>query len=217
MMSNNYRAHLDGLLAKLEDENAHSRIFGYLVTRALLGRLSGEHQIDAAGRVLQVMGLEQLAGIEGFLHGADNLSDARVFAPHGPSFADSISCDRFFLMQAWPRVWCSNQVAEIRCIGSKHPSWHWCPPFHLRWGLLLTGLQMKVLYVHFCRPSLELSNCISQGASGERGYLYVRLMRKVYKLANSPCLPLFSINLLRALFVNIKDDALAFLAGVWIS
>jgi U3 small nucleolar RNA-associated protein 10 len=78
MVSNNYRAHLDGLLAKLHEENTYSRVFGHLITRAFLGRLSGEHQVDAADRVLQVMGLEQLAGMESFLNGADNLQEVRL-------------------------------------------------------------------------------------------------------------------------------------------
>jgi U3 small nucleolar RNA-associated protein 10 len=42
-------------------------------------------------------------------------------------------------------------------------------------------------------------------------------MRKVYTLANSTSVPLLSTNLLQALFVNLKDDALAFLAGLWTS
>jgi U3 small nucleolar RNA-associated protein 10 len=42
-------------------------------------------------------------------------------------------------------------------------------------------------------------------------------MRAIYKLANSSTsLPLLTTNLLRALFVNLKEDSLAFLAGIWI-
>lgn len=41
-------------------------------------------------------------------------------------------------------------------------------------------------------------------------------MRAVYKLANSSSVvPLLTIELLSELFVHLKDDALAFLAGVW--
>ncbi|KAJ7270888.1 hypothetical protein C8J57DRAFT_1507853 [Mycena rebaudengoi] len=48
------------------------------------------------------------------------------------------------------------------------------------------------------------------------GSTYVNLMRTVYKLANSTAsVPVLTIGLLRELFVNLKDDALAFLAGVW--
>lgn len=47
---------------------------------------------------------------------------------------------------------------------------------------------------------------------------YVKLMRMVYALANSSAsLPLLSTNILRALFITLADDALVFLAGVWLS
>jgi U3 small nucleolar RNA-associated protein 10 len=74
-VSNNYSDHLDALLSKLRDCNPHVRVLGYLITRALLVRLSGEHQIDAAHKVLEVMRLEQLASIEDFPRGADKLKD----------------------------------------------------------------------------------------------------------------------------------------------
>ncbi|KAL6308934.1 hypothetical protein BKA93DRAFT_724934 [Sparassis latifolia] len=47
---------------------------------------------------------------------------------------------------------------------------------------------------------------------------YVRLMRAMYKLSNSTSsLPLLSTHILRMLFINLGDEALAFLAGVWIN
>jgi len=45
-------------------------------------------------------------------------------------------------------------------------------------------------------------------------YHYVELMRSIYTVANSAMAPL-STHLLGALFTNFKDDALAFLAGIW--
>ncbi|KAG9044794.1 snoRNA-binding rRNA-processing protein utp10 [Tulasnella sp. UAMH 9824] len=47
-------------------------------------------------------------------------------------------------------------------------------------------------------------------------HLYVKLTRAIYSLANS-CSSLHSLptNLLRALFLGLKDEALLFLAGVW--
>lgn len=45
---------------------------------------------------------------------------------------------------------------------------------------------------------------------------YIYLMREVYKLGNiSTTLPILASNLLQTLFVNLKSDALAFLAGIW--
>lgn len=49
-----------------------------------------------------------------------------------------------------------------------------------------------------------------------RGHCYVHVMRTIYHLANvSTTLPILSSRLLQALFVNFKEDALIFLAGVW--
>jgi U3 small nucleolar RNA-associated protein 10 len=45
-------------------------------------------------------------------------------------------------------------------------------------------------------------------------YTYMELMRTVYKLVTSTTSPL-STNLFETLFVNLQDDSLAFLAGIW--
>jgi len=48
------------------------------------------------------------------------------------------------------------------------------------------------------------------------GLYYVHLMRRIYHLANvSTSLPVLASTLLQALFINFKEDALAFLAGIW--
>lgn len=57
-----------------------------------------------------------------------------------------------------------------------------------------------------------------QQATDNRVVRYVQLMRAVYKLSNSTsALPLLSTHLLRMLFISLGDDALAFLAGEWLS
>lgn len=49
----------------------------------------------------------------------------------------------------------------------------------------------------------------------QRGWRYVSLLRDVYKVANSSAsLPLLSTNIIRSLFLNLKDDSLVFLAGI---
>lgn len=60
---------------KLQDINPHSRVLSYLITRALLRQLSGEHQLEAAYRVLDVAGITQLAEMEDLPAGSDKLSD----------------------------------------------------------------------------------------------------------------------------------------------
>lgn len=50
----------------------------------------------------------------------------------------------------------------------------------------------------------------------DRSHHYIHLMRTIYHLANaSATLPVLTSVLLQALFVNFKEDALAFLAGLW--
>ncbi|KAK2465147.1 hypothetical protein APHAL10511_002839 [Amanita phalloides] len=44
---------------------------------------------------------------------------------------------------------------------------------------------------------------------------YVELMRSVYYIANASSSPVVSMSLLHVLFINLKDESLAFLAGIW--
>ncbi len=54
--------------------------------------------------------------------------------------------------------------------------------------------------------------------SDTRGSSYVTLTRAIYSLVNrSSSLPVLTSCLLSSLFINLKSDALAFLAGVWTS
>jgi U3 small nucleolar RNA-associated protein 10 len=75
LSSNEYAERLDSLLLKLSDPDPHVRNLAYLVTRALLGMVSGEHQIDATQRVLDAMALTTLEEMDGFLKGADTLQE----------------------------------------------------------------------------------------------------------------------------------------------
>lgn len=57
----------------------------------------------------------------------------------------------------------------------------------------------------------------TQDPSTKRGSRYVELIRKVYKLANtSSSVPIFTSNILTTLFITLKGDVLAFLAGMWV-
>jgi U3 small nucleolar RNA-associated protein 10 len=48
----------------MQDADPHTSAMAHLVARALLGRLSGEQQIDAAYNMLNAMRLETLDGME---------------------------------------------------------------------------------------------------------------------------------------------------------
>jgi U3 small nucleolar RNA-associated protein 10 len=75
LVSNKHAKLPESLLLKLSDPDPHARNLAYLVTRALLGVLSGENQIDAAQRVLDVMAITTLEGMDGFAKGADTLQE----------------------------------------------------------------------------------------------------------------------------------------------
>ncbi|KAH9893998.1 hypothetical protein C8Q73DRAFT_694035 [Cubamyces lactineus] len=86
----------------------------------------------------------------------------------------------------------------------------------------LHRLQVALLSVlpSIPRPSgarldwVHLPSPESPGVSAQ----YVQLLRDVYRLSNSSArLALLSTYILRALFVSLGDDTLAFLAGVWLS
>lgn len=71
----------------------------------------------------------------------------------------------------------------------------------------------------FCLQVLVLSDMrfhVGKAEKDMRGVRFVQIARKVYALANSSSsLHLVSTNLLRALFVNLRDETLLFLAGIW--
>ncbi|KAL0952425.1 hypothetical protein HGRIS_006698 [Hohenbuehelia grisea] len=93
LKSNVFLEHLDLLVAHLRNPNAHVRALGYLITRALLNQLSGEHQIQAAFKVMQAMDLKQLGGMDESLgteaaeemFNDENVGKAVVAKPSGRS------------------------------------------------------------------------------------------------------------------------------------
>jgi U3 small nucleolar RNA-associated protein 10 len=77
MLSENPLEHVDFVLGILKDENNNARTLGYLVARALLGKLSGKHQLSVAKRAIEAMAVETLPGTEDFLKGSDSLQSVR--------------------------------------------------------------------------------------------------------------------------------------------
>ncbi|KAG6888637.1 hypothetical protein C0992_007989 [Termitomyces sp. T32_za158] len=179
LKSDHYQNHLEALIAKLKDGNLHTRVLGYLIARALLIQLSGEHQVEAGHRVLDVIDIAELHGMEDFPPDSEDsdkegaLSKIVVTKPSSKNTIQRL------------------QLATVALLPSIQ-----CPT-----GIVLNWLSRK----------LDMT-CT------KRGFRYVELIRKVYKLANvSNSVPVFTTNVLRSLFVNLKGDALAFLAGVWTS
>ena len=77
MLSEKPSDHIDFVLGVLNDANPNARVLGYLVTRALLGKLSGQHQLSVAQRAIQAMAIESLSGMEDFMKESDNLQSVR--------------------------------------------------------------------------------------------------------------------------------------------
>ena len=77
LLSENPLDHVDFVLGVLKDENNNARALGYLVTRALIGKLSGQHQLSVAQRAIQAMGVETLSGMEDFMKGSEDLQSVR--------------------------------------------------------------------------------------------------------------------------------------------
>ncbi|KAG6836982.1 hypothetical protein H0H93_016935 [Arthromyces matolae] len=80
LKSNHYAAHLDTLIAKLKDENQHTRALSYLIARALIAELSGEHRVEAAHRVLDVIDVAALEGSEDLLGDSEGSENETAFA-----------------------------------------------------------------------------------------------------------------------------------------
>ncbi|TRM63291.1 hypothetical protein BD626DRAFT_496170 [Schizophyllum amplum] len=55
IMSDDYAAHLELLLTSMENEDPNARLLAGLVAIALLRRMTGEHQVGAAHRILEVV------------------------------------------------------------------------------------------------------------------------------------------------------------------
>ncbi|KAK0476138.1 hypothetical protein IW261DRAFT_1643515 [Armillaria novae-zelandiae] len=83
-------------------------------------------------------------------------------------------------------------------------------------------LQMSIITISASVSSPEgilvnwLSTRPAEGTSDDRDYRYVTLMRSIYGVANSSSSNI-AMHMLRTLFMNIADEALAFLTGVWVN
>ena len=66
-MSNRLSEHLPKLLRDITSTNPHTRALGYLITGALLNKLSGDCQVDTARKILSVINLGEFRQIEDLL------------------------------------------------------------------------------------------------------------------------------------------------------
>ncbi|KII90106.1 hypothetical protein PLICRDRAFT_686024 [Plicaturopsis crispa FD-325 SS-3] len=186
LASNNYKSHFESLLLQLQDRRAHVRGLAYLVTRSLLGQLSGEQQVEAAFKILRAMNLQTLDGIDDFMNTSDNFEE----------FLDDVKLSRNLVTNpAAPRTthWLQMSILVLFPIVSR-PS-----------GILLNW------FIDAETDYIEETTLVDTRATQ-----YVLFMRAVYRLANSSSsATLLSTRLLQAQFIGLKDDTLSFLAGIW--
>ncbi|KAF8515684.1 armadillo-type protein [Hysterangium stoloniferum] len=182
MSSQSYSSHLEMLLRQLKNTDAHTLNISYLILRSLLVSLTGEHQVDAANRILSSMGLQSL----------DRLQDA-LTSVNG--LQETISDD--VMMKA--------VILKPNNAGTLH------------------RLQVSILaLLPVVRQPVDVKiNWLEEGSlvttfTETRGQRFGELARAVYRLATSSSGAVsLSANLIKALFVNLREHALLFLAGVW--
>ncbi|KAF9451337.1 hypothetical protein P691DRAFT_663457 [Macrolepiota fuliginosa MF-IS2] len=180
LMSNQLIDLLPVLLSKIGSSNPHTRTLGYLVAKTLLNKLSGEHQVDIARRILAVMRLEEISGIEDL----------------------PVKHDQF--LESLKEVPEKNVILKP----TKQSTLSW-----LQASFIATACAIP-------SPDGVVVNWLSDQPSpgGDRAFHYVTLMRAIYTLVNrSSSLPVLVSCLLSTFFLNLKSDALVFLAGVWTS
>jgi len=198
MLSEDPSDHIDFVLGVLKDANHNARTLGYLVTRALIGKLSGQHQLSVAQRAIQAMSIETLSGMEDFMKGSDNLQSVRYYCRFS---ATTLIFSQFI-----------SDISLASCIVHKPGS-----------KTTLNRLKIAVLTLipTISRPAnskIDWLSRVTQLDGDTRGAQYVTVMTTIYALANTAStLPLLSAYLLRALFISLRDDSLVFLAGVWSS
>jgi hypothetical protein len=70
-------------MSRLAVADAHIRILATLVLRALLSKLTGEHQISVALRTLEVLGVNNMEEMGPLFPESKNFVDASTFQPAG--------------------------------------------------------------------------------------------------------------------------------------
>ncbi|KAI0092311.1 armadillo-type protein [Irpex rosettiformis] len=180
-------SYLKFLLTQIRSNNAHSKSLAYLVCRALLTRLSDQRRVEVAYDILQATELTTLDGVDDFLRGTD---DVQVFL-HDLSLSTAV-----VLKPTKRHTLHRLQVALLVAMASvPRPT-----------GAMIDWLS----------PILTESS--AQGHTLTFAERYVANARSLYMLANSTTsLPAISRHIIRILVGSLGDDALKFLAGIWLN
>ncbi|KJA17838.1 hypothetical protein HYPSUDRAFT_191636 [Hypholoma sublateritium FD-334 SS-4] len=176
--SEHFTINVDSVIGKLSDSRSYVKLLSHLIALSLIKTLSGESQIEVAQRVLSLMNLDELAGI-------DDLSQEHLTL----NSTDDISLGKYIITKPSSKTTLSwLQISIITAISS------------------------------IPAPSDVVFDWITETTpvDEDKAHLYISLMRSIYQLANaSTTVPVISTTILQILFVTLKGDALAFLAGIW--
>ena len=64
LSSDRFPIHVNTLMSKLTDSNPHISLMSHLIALGLIRKLSGEHQLKVAHKIIDTLKLEQLCGID---------------------------------------------------------------------------------------------------------------------------------------------------------
>ncbi|KAI0070967.1 hypothetical protein K474DRAFT_1669523 [Panus rudis PR-1116 ss-1] len=183
--SNSFAEHVAAFLSALQDSDPHTRGLAYLVVRALIHKLTGEHQLSVAQQLIEAMKIDNLSDMGEIMKGAENLQAILDDANLGHAvYQKPSSRNTLYRLQASLLMILSNIQ----------------PPS----GVILNWLN-------------EVKTSITPGVDA-RGPNYMLLLRNLYKVVNSTAgLPLLSGYVIRNMFMNLGNDALKFLASIWLS
>jgi U3 small nucleolar RNA-associated protein 10 len=78
LASNDYNVHFSSFLLRLQAKDARTRVLAYLVMHALIKQLSGEHQIEAARNILDVIGSAGIYSFDNLSADSDNVLEVRL-------------------------------------------------------------------------------------------------------------------------------------------
>jgi U3 small nucleolar RNA-associated protein 10 len=189
-------------------------VFGHLITRALLCRLSGANQLEAAHQVLEMMPIDGKIGTGNTV--VDNLDFANVRIDGHRRGSISSSCtslqpeyateleNNIVLKPSNRLTLYSLQMSMLAVIAQlPRPS-----------GVVINWLSNQSLVSPFeCRGLVSFVYFLRQEAVHGIAETFMETMRIVYGLAQS--LGAHSMSMLSILFNNLEADSLAFLAGIW--
>jgi U3 small nucleolar RNA-associated protein 10 len=64
LASDRLEAYVDSVIDKLQDSQPHVKLLGHLIATSLIKKLSGVDQVEIARKILSLMRIDELSGID---------------------------------------------------------------------------------------------------------------------------------------------------------